>query len=411
MPEFKVEDVKLGALDSAGAEIDTVYYKWDGDHAIFRTTERVVIQYADAKDMAGPQRTKLASLNVIRGEINGLIDGWRKGNPLQKSKAKLFDRRVADALEYAFESDNSAAALATLSTIKADVLAERTAVARSEYIIAAGIAVLILAAIACYLASPLSWIDPFFKPFWAAAGFGGMGALFSIAIGIHTRSMGTDLQRRQNTVDATLRILIGALSAFILYLLLRADIVSLKIGNADLKNIYMPAGLAPACSASGKPAACPVTLLFAGMALTFLAGFAERWVGDMLNRLVDTVSANPLAGRPRNTPTPDQSLGKNGNKDPSRATDDKAASPAKDDKAASPAKDDKAASPAKDDKAASPAQDDKGDSQAASAAPESPANADQPASGAGAVATEAKIEGDPSALADGHPAEDKGPEG
>ena len=47
MAVFKVADVKLGALDAAGAKIDTVYYLSDGDHAIFRTTERVVIQYAD----------------------------------------------------------------------------------------------------------------------------------------------------------------------------------------------------------------------------------------------------------------------------------------------------------------------------------------------------------------------------
>ena len=287
MADFKVSDVKLGVLDAAGAQIDTVYYLWQGDHAIFRTTERVVIQYADDKDTADAQRSKLAPLNVVRGEINGLVDGWRKGTDVEKSKAKLFDRGVADALEYAFESD-AAGALATLNAIKANVLAERTAVARSQYIVVAGIAVLVVAAITCYFASPLSWIAPFLKPLWAAGGFGGMGALFSIAMGIHSREIGTDLQARQNTVDASLRILIGALSAVILYLLLRAKFVPITINNTNISDICLPAG---DCE-SHTPALAQI----AGMAVSFLAGFSERWVGDMLTRLVQTVSANPLAG-------------------------------------------------------------------------------------------------------------------
>jgi hypothetical protein len=236
MAEFAVADVRLGQLDSTGAQIDTVYYKSGNNYAIFRTTERVVIQYADKPERADEQRSRFARLNLVRGEINGLIDGWRKGDAIQQSKAKLFDRRVADALEYAFES-NPDGALVTLNAIKADVLAERTAVARSQYIVVSAVAVLVLAAITCYFASPFSWVAPFFKPFWAAAGFGGMGALFSIAIGIHDRSMGTDLQARQNAIDATLRVLIGALSAFILYLLLRTNIVSLKIGDADKEHL------------------------------------------------------------------------------------------------------------------------------------------------------------------------------
>ena len=396
MAEFAVADVRLGQLDSTGAQIDTVYYKSGNNYAIFRTTERVVIQYADKPERADEQRSRFARLNLVRGEINGLIDGWRKGDAIQQSKAKLFDRRVADALEYAFES-NPDGALVTLNAIKADVLAERTAVARSQYIVVSAVAVLVLAAITCYFASPFSWVAPFFKPFWAAAGFGGMGALFSIAIGIHDRSMGTDLQARQNAIDATLRVLIGALSAFILYLLLRTNIVSLKIGDADLKNICLPTGSCAACPAAEKAATCPATLLFAGIALTFLAGFAERWVGDMLNRLVDTVSANPLAGGPRNAPAPQgQSPGKNGDKGESSAKDDKGASSAKEDKDASSAKEDKGGSPAKDDKGASSANDGNGDSHANPAAPQTPASAGHLGSGAGAVATEPKIEGDPS---------------
>lgn len=275
-----VGDIVMGAVDSTGARIDVVYSKAVPIYAVYRTPERILIQFADDPTSSKMQRAALTPLNPVRGEINGLIDGWRAGSDSEQSKARAFDRRVADALVVALQDDVPGAAN-VLTGIKQDVLSERTSVARTQYILCAASGVIAFGIIASYFSSPLSTIPGVFKPLWAAAAFGALGALFSIALSIRDRSILTDLQSRDNCVDAVLRVLIGAVSAAILLCLLRGKLFTLSFDGKPL--------------ISADPNGAPIGDYLA-IVCAVVAGFSERLVGDMLRRVVLSASTNPLAG-------------------------------------------------------------------------------------------------------------------
>lgn len=249
-----VADIVAGQPDFTGAQIETVYSKVSGTYAVYRTAERVMVQFADDPELGREQRLALAPLNPIRGEINGLIDGWRSPTRFnagkKQARARWFDRRTADALTVALQGDQIHAAL-LLAAVKDDILKERTSIGRVEYMVVAAL-VSLCAVTAGHLfgSSEVRF----------AIGVGAVGALFSIALGIRSRNIRTDLQRRDNVIDAALRIAIGAISAIILLSLLKARFVTVGLGSqpVDLSN------------------------LDAVLVIAILAGFSERMVGDFL---------------------------------------------------------------------------------------------------------------------------------
>lgn len=296
MAKFLVGQVVKGQRDSNDVEIVTVFAKVDPVYAIYGTNERVVVQFADDDALGLEQRRALAPLNPVRGEINGLIDGWRNSkNEHDKSKAKIFDRRAADALIVALQGDQANAA-PLLTAIKADIVSERTSIARRQYMVAAAVALLVVCCITSVLASSLTTMDNMFKALWATAGFGALGAFFSTALAIRNRSIGTDLQSGDNTVDAMLRILIGAISGAILYCLLKTDLVQLKLGG----NTLLP--LQHCVTDAKKNTVCTPgadIMEYFVILLAFIAGFSERMVGDLLSKAtaaVGSAGGNPLAG-------------------------------------------------------------------------------------------------------------------
>lgn len=272
-----VSEIVQGQNDSTGAEIKTVYSKVGNTYAVYGTDERVMVQFADDETLGSEQRLALAPLNPLRGEINGCIDGWRKPGRIlgdHVSKAKRFDRRTADALTVALQGDQ-AHAEELLRSIKADILNERYSLGRAWYIFVATLAAIAVFLFFWILSALESSSDVSFAGFvarhniWLAAGVGCLGALFSIALGIRTREIRTDLELRDNVLDAILRVMIGAVSAVILFSLFRTELVSLRLGNAEVK---LP----------GEGAAA----LHAAIVIAFLAGFAERLVGDFLSAAV-----------------------------------------------------------------------------------------------------------------------------
>ncbi|HSC19987.1 MAG TPA: hypothetical protein VLC74_13865 [Rhizomicrobium sp.] len=293
MGKCLVENIQIGRLDANDSQILTIYGKVEQKYAVYRTEQRVVVQYADDDAEGERQRAFLSSLNPVRGEINGLIDGWRNDNtdPRKRSKAALFDRRVADALIAGLQYDANACDL--LNKVKADVLAERTAIARSQYLVVAATATAILIAVTWLVTTTWWQIDNTFKLLWPMAGFGGLGALFSIALSIRDRSILTDLQSRENAVDAVLRIFIGAISAAVLYCLLRAGLVQFSIANSGA--LFPTSCVPPKGCTDVAPGAAYLLII-----LAFVAGFSERLVSGMLASA--TVSSgqqsNPLAGGP-----------------------------------------------------------------------------------------------------------------
>lgn len=254
MSGTSVADIVAGQPDFTGAQIETVYSKVSGTYAVYRTAERVMVQFADDPELGREQRLALSPLNPVRGEINGLIDGWRTPswfNAARKhARARWFDRRTADALTVALQGDQIHAAL-LLAAVKDDILKDRTSIGRGEYLVVAALAGLIAVAAGQIFAS--QEVRP-------AIGAGVVGALFSIALGIRNRNIRTDLQRRDNVIDAMLRIAIGAVSAIILFALLKAGFVTIGLGDEPI-NLSDP---------------------YALLVIAILAGFSERMVGDFL---------------------------------------------------------------------------------------------------------------------------------
>ena len=175
------------------------------------------------------------------------------------------------------------------------MLAERTSIARREYMVVAAGAVVVVCCITSILASSLTTMDYMFKAVWATAGFGALGAFFSVALAIRDRSIGTDLQRGNNFIDSVTRILIGAISAAILYCLLRTELVQLTLGGKTILS-----ALARHTDKKGIVTCTPPSdvMEYFVILLTFIAGFSERLVGDLLNKAAASAGAanNPLAG-------------------------------------------------------------------------------------------------------------------
>jgi hypothetical protein len=170
MGRIAVEDIRKGHLDESDQKILTVYYRSGSRYAIYRTPERVALQYSDSQNEQKEQRKRLATLGPIRGEINGLIDGWRNladktfeqpdDVPLtgktgrNASKVNRYDRRVADALLIALEGEDGPGALALLEQIKTDLIEERKSWARVLYVLYAAAAVGTIAV----LSAAISWL-------------------------------------------------------------------------------------------------------------------------------------------------------------------------------------------------------------------------------------------------------------
>lgn len=274
-----VEEVRLNGEDATSAQILAVYAKLPPEYAVYRTKDRVLVHYADDPHVEVEQRGRMAQLNITRGEINGLIDGWRNsGRKRHKARAERYDRRVADALVVALEGDQESART-ILQEIKQDVVDERTSWARFLYLMAAGASVLGVVALIGFITSP--WFSKSVfdvaaatMDLWRGAAAGALGAFFSIAVGIRSRTVLTDLQARNNSLDAVLRVIMGVLAGTVLISLLKSGAVPLKVGDAAIP---------------GTTGDAWMLVMIAG----FLAGFSERMVPDLLAKAASTEAAAP----------------------------------------------------------------------------------------------------------------------
>jgi hypothetical protein len=268
-----VSDIRLGTKDLMGEPIQAIYSKVGQTYAVYGTGKRVMVQFADDPALGIEQRRALSPLNPLRGQINGLLDGWRSV-AADDARVRIFDRRTADALTVALQGDQ-AHAETLLQEIRSEIMEEQESKGRVDYLVNATIAALVvffgflLLSVAKSTGAMPSMISSFItlNKIWLAAAFGSLGALFSIAIAIRRREIRPDLQRRDNIVDAILRIMIGVVSAIILFSLLRSQLVSLGFGSSQVS------------FGTGGPAAVHLAIVVA-----FVAGLSEMLVGDYISR-------------------------------------------------------------------------------------------------------------------------------
>lgn len=314
----KVEDIVKGARDPAGERILKVYSYNPPFYAIYRTRDRMIVHFADPDQdpLRSQQRARIVPLMPMRGQINGLIDGWRTANDdgtaegdaagrgyggrggekpdesrpglwsraidwrgangkrEQSRKVYRYDRRVADAIITVLEDGkNLKLAQELLAQVKNDLIAERTAIARGQYVNRAFLLVILMVGVAWALTAGI--LDPIYRfppelgPVWTAVSGGTIGAFFSIATGLKSRDVVIDLQNRENRIDVMLRMTIGAISGAILYSLFATDLVSTAVFDNQAIVHGSEAG-----SYNG------LTVFLIG----FVAGFFERLVPNLLSK-------------------------------------------------------------------------------------------------------------------------------
>lgn len=286
-PAFLVDDVLLNATDLTGANIENIYAKARPHYAVYRSSDRVSVQYSDIDLEAADQRKNMSTLNGLRTEINGLIDGWRSSKwEVFQSKAARYDGQVAATLVLCLEGDTTTP-LQALGDVKTNVLAERTSWGRFEYLLSAFgvllLSVIIFTVIQKFSPYKFATAD---QNIWLAARAGAVGAFFSIALAISNRTVLTNMYRRDNIADASLRITIGIISAAVLVLLLGSNILStVVIAGTQL---------------SGASLTWPKVLI-----IGFVAGFLERLVPDLLAKEAPTP---PPAGQATPKSGPDSTI-------------------------------------------------------------------------------------------------------
>jgi hypothetical protein len=266
---FCVGNVKIGASDLTGKLIEEVYIKVRPQYAVYRTADRVVIQYADDETLATEQRRLMSTVNLVRAQISGLICDWARSRyKAFKDKSAKYESRVASALILCLEGDG-VAALASLNDTKEDIIAERTSWGRFEYLISASIFSLIAIGVFTVLQHKFFHFPQPSGNIWLAARAGTIGAFFSIALGIRDRTVLTNLHRRDNLADGALRILIGIVAAGVLVLMLSSKLLpAFRIGDAGI---------------SGGDISWQTVLV-----VGFVAGFLERLVPDLLKQTAST---------------------------------------------------------------------------------------------------------------------------
>jgi len=279
-PRLLVCDIKPGALDNTGVKVVRVYSKAEPFFAVYSTVlDSVQVQYADDALTAQRQRQSLSPLGSLRWRIYGLMEHRRGLRFFEwvRDRAPALSWLFPDRLNQRNEDVNVrvAAALAEalagnckavdeLQEVYDDLRDKRISAARLSYI--AWASMVSMFGIALFLAVRHShWpFDEGKQSLWLATASGVVGAFFSIAIAIRGRTVAITLARRDNQIDAILRVTVGAIAAGTLLLILQTNFLS--------------------DTGVGGPHFSVDTSWQVVALIGFAAGFTERLVPDLLAR-------------------------------------------------------------------------------------------------------------------------------
>jgi hypothetical protein len=214
-----------------------------------------MVHFADDPEKEQAQRKAILPVSSARAEVNALVQGL----PCRE----ICDRQLAYALQLALD-DNIDGAKGTVAAAKAFVLGKRAARGRFQYLKwSYGSAAVLIGLL--FVASRFYPFQEASSDLWLAAKAGLIGAAFSIALAIRSRTVALDTDLLDNVTDGTLRLLIGVISAGVLLLLLGCGILpSLKIGDANF---------------SASTLTWQMVLV-----IGFVGGFLERLVPDLLEK-------------------------------------------------------------------------------------------------------------------------------
>jgi hypothetical protein len=278
--EFKVCDVHKGREDCRGEQIEYVYFKRES-YAIYKSGGKILIQYSDGRDEALKQIAALAELIPVRDRLQYLTSGT--------SVPDCYQWQIAEALRLGLDGQVEAAKR-TLEAATQDVMDTRARAGRMAYLlwagpIAAGVAGLCLlfgiVLIIFIVGTPLKAAAPSVGHLLLATGAGAVGALLSISIGLRARTVALDGDMTQNGIDATVRVLIGVISAGVLYLFIASGV----LGNVLLGDMKISEAR---------------TTWHLAVLVGFAAGFLERLVPDLLEKKMPAPAAPVNAAKSAN---------------------------------------------------------------------------------------------------------------
>lgn len=260
--------------DTSGNSVDRVYSKRDS-YAIYRSGDEVLVVYSDDKATACKQIAAISGLLPLRDQLTNII----KELP-QDNLKKPYRVKAAEALRLGLEDQVEIGKALLLGAFN-DAKETLTRIARIRYLFYAGSGAIITAvAIASFLIiGGSAQIHDSVHLALLAIGGGLTGVLLSIATGIRCRTVVIDGNDQANLIDAVLRVLIGAISAGVLFLLLHSGaLVDVQLGAAKF----------------GGPNASPEITLLVG----FAAGFFDRLVPDLLEKAVPAQAGTATASAP-----------------------------------------------------------------------------------------------------------------
>jgi hypothetical protein len=265
-PDFgdtRVVDIRKGQPDCRGEKVEFVYVRRRNCFAIYRSSGRILVQYADDENEARKQVANIAELLPLRDRLQYLVSDLESPHAYQW--------QIAESLRLGLDGQREAAKH-TMQLAIDNILAMRVSQGRTTYLLYAGLSVILViallgaitAAIVLIKGNPGLDLDHLMQ----ATGSGAMGALLSTAIALRARTLATDGSWKSNIVDSAARIMIGVISGAILYL-------------------FLASGLGGSLSLPDAPDKAWKLVLLAG----FLAGFLERLVPDLLeNKLAPAVA-------------------------------------------------------------------------------------------------------------------------
>ncbi len=260
--EVQVADIKKGQLDARGEKIDFVFFR-RRDFVIYRSGGKILVQYADQEATAKNQISNTAELLPLRGRLQYLVKDM--------AAPTAYHWQIAEALRLGLDGQKDAAK-STLQAAIDDINATRLRKGRTAYLVYAGAMVLGALAMLCGVAGTIwfGWqatpdqVAKGLKHLMMATGSGAMGALLSTAIALRARTVATDLDLKSNAVDSAVRIMIGVISAAVLYLVLDSNLLDeVKVQGVTLK---------------------PDINWKVALLVGFAAGFMERLVPDLLEK-------------------------------------------------------------------------------------------------------------------------------